>query len=286
MRSLFSKPWVFLFIVLIIGASTSVSAQTNSWSQKKTPNDENVDSLAFDPVKNNLFAVTHSGIYKSANGNSWSLLAASKGNHFGSGLALDSINRVIYSGTNVGVFKTGGGPWSVVANNAGLTRTYVISLTFDSNTETVYAGVISTEPYGGGIFKSTKGEPWSLVDKDKNAAINHTNINALAYDSKSRTLYVGTDRGVFQSINGKSWVLIGKNTNLSDMKTMALALDPSSQVLYAGTDQGLYQSKNGGPWSFMTHLNRLSINALAFDPSTRVHYAATSLREFFSIQLL
>jgi photosystem II stability/assembly factor-like uncharacterized protein len=62
-------------------------------------------------------------------------------------------------------------------------------------------------------------------------------------------MYVGTNDGVYKSINGgELWAFSGEG--LSHYRVKSLAQDPVNQTLYAGTDGGVYRSTDAGAsWS-------------------------------------
>jgi ligand-binding sensor domain-containing protein len=129
-----------------------------------------------------------------------------------------------------------------------------------------------------------------IPDKYYQIAETHRSIQSLAsinLDNKV-IIYVGTDHGLYRSINsGKSWIQLKQGLFSQDIR--ALAIDPkNSQLMYAGTPKGIFKSEDQGEswnkWFDKAHgLTNVFINDLLIDPNkTKVIYAATQSGLFVS----
>jgi photosystem II stability/assembly factor-like uncharacterized protein len=102
----------------------------------------------------------------------------------------------------------------------------------DPNTLYVGSGDFSDESTSGGVFKSTdKGQTWFETSLTKHWVL------SLAFDPKdSKTLYAGTDQGIFRSMDaGKTWV--GIKTAVTAHYVLTLVVDPrDSRAIYGGTE--------------------------------------------------
>jgi len=205
----------------------------------------------------------------------------------------------------------------------------VTSILVDStNSATLYAGTD-----GGGLYQSTdSGANWAKIGGigyirindikqdpagnvyagtdvgvitnqgvlgtwiKKNTGLGNLTVHALVIDPVTpTTLYVGTNAGVFKSVNGGgAWALSNGNpgsvppTNLTNLKVNALVIDPvTPTTLYVGTDvnagvdlySGVFKSIDGGVnWSSMKATAPNNVNALAVDPlSPTTLYAGTDV---------
>ncbi|MFA5176800.1 MAG: hypothetical protein WC440_01460 [Candidatus Omnitrophota bacterium] len=107
--------------------------------------------------------------------------------------------RVVYIGTDRGVFKTndGGNTWRSILSLGGANRA-INYLTFDTvNKQAIYAAT------GNGLFFSANsGERWSRIFKGKNAFEN----DCVALAKLPYGTYLGTKQGLFVTKdNGRSW---------------------------------------------------------------------------------
>jgi len=187
-------------------------------------------------------------------------------------LAIDPTNtKVVYAGTDGGVFKSinGGGLWTKMNN--GLTDLYLHSLAIDpTNTKVIYAG---TSTY---VFKSANGG--GLWTRMNNGLVNRR-VNSLAIDpTNTKVVYAGTTQsGVFKSANGGSlWTPM--NNGLKG-NVYAVAIDPTNtQVVYAVAGTGVFKSVNGGSLWTPTALTSTSthtiLRSLVIDrTNTKVFYS-------------
>jgi len=138
-----------------------------------------------------------------------------------------------------GILLAAGVPESWREINAGLpgAGVGVGALVFDpANRAVIYA-----RTYGGNIFKSTDGAAsWRELS-------NILGVNSLVIDpTASSRIYVGTDHGVFKSVDrGESWT--AANTGLVAGSITKVAIDAKiTTTLYAAALEGLCKSTNGG----------------------------------------
>lgn len=105
-------------------------------------------------------------------------------------------------------------------------------------------------------------------------------VRTIAVDPVSPgTLYVGTDGGVFKSLDGgTSWGAV--NAGITAFTVYAIVIDPTaSGTLYAGTNAGIFKTVNGGSsWtSDQTGLGLATVQSIAVDPtSPNVVYVGTT----------
>jgi uncharacterized protein (TIGR03437 family) len=228
-----------------------------------------VHAIAVSPSNSSmLYAVTSSGVFKSANGAvNWVVASAGLPSALGPAITFDpTTSSTLYvGGAGGGVFKTtdAAAVWTHVSN--GLTNASVRALVTDpGGSTTLYAGTP-----GGGVFKTVdRGAHWSAV----NMGLADTHVNALEIDRFNRaTIYAGTNTGVFRSTDGgTSWIPI--NSGFQGIPTIdVIATDPSSPaIVYAGTfGSGLYKSNSGGAtWTQASEgITDSHISALAIHPT-------------------
>lgn len=161
-------------------------------------------------------------------------------------LAVDpSSPETIYTGTQVGIFKStdGGASWAI--SSAGLpTRgrpAYALAIS-SSDPSTVFAGTVYA-----GAFKSTDaGASWASANS---GLPDHATILTLAVDpGASEVLYAGGP-GLFKSTDGgASWGRLSGGLP-ANATIHSVAIDPSApDTLYAGTGGGTgsFKSSDGG----------------------------------------
>ena len=130
---------------------------------------------------------------------------------------------------------------------------FVSSLTFDpTNPDVAYATYSTFNSAGqtGHVFRSTDaGATWSSVDGEGDSGIPDIPVHSLVVDPDNpQTLYVGTDLGVFVSLDGgASWMR--EDTGFPNTVVEALALDRSGggSTLFAFTHgRGAWRVRLGG----------------------------------------
>jgi len=118
------------------------------------------------------------------------------------------------------------------------------------DSSTLYAGVWSTEPNGGGgVFKSTDaGRAWRSLP-----AMAGQSVRSLAQSaSHPRLLVAGSLEGVFRTQNaGQTWERISPAQHQELHSIESLAIDPKDpEVVYAGTWHLPWKTADGGrTWS-------------------------------------
>lgn len=194
--------------------------------------------------------------------------------------------RVVYAGTNGGVFRSSDGGSSWTATNNGLGPFYVFSLAVDPhNSALVYAGT------GSGLYVTTSGgASWRLLPVEAKPS------QALALVVKidpahPRILYAATGDGLFRSADGGAhWT--ERDSGLPTrfpFEVVALELDPDHPgTLYAGVfnNNGIdpfnpvplvYKTiDGGGSWTVLAGLRVFNLSALAHLSSTSTLYVATN----------
>lgn len=156
-----------------------------------------------------------------------------------------------------------------------------VSLTVDPVGSYIYVG---TED---GLFRAEGTSPWNLTARD----LSGQSILALLVQPPAlgSTLYIGTTRGVYRSLDHGDTVegMIDTTTDtvwgqgLENISVTALLIDPNQpETLYAGTAyHGVYQSIDGGQtWLPIgpTDLSDTVIEAMTWGPKNDLFIAATS----------
>jgi photosystem II stability/assembly factor-like uncharacterized protein len=225
-------------------------------------------SLAVNPVTQDIFAGTPRGVFRSMNnGDSWNNVSSVSMNMDIIALAINPSGH-IFAGTGGGVFRStdNGGSWSA---GAGLPNTRIWSLAINNSTGDILAGT-----GGGGVFRSTdNGSNWVQI----NAGLTTSIVFALAINSSGH-IFIGTAGGrVFRSTNnGDTWTSVNSSAMNTDIRT--LAINSVTQDIFAGTDGGgVFQSTdNGNSWAQInTGLTNTKVRTLVFDLARRNIFAGT-----------
>jgi photosystem II stability/assembly factor-like uncharacterized protein len=160
-----------------------------------------IDSLAINPAAPATLYVGASGpeVFKSIDsGSTWGRTGAGPNDPWGYGstyaLAIDPLAPdTLYAATDYRLFKStdGGGSWTAVATDTGLSGPFVAVAIDPANPNRLYAGA-----RGRGVLESTDGgASWTAM----NAGLANLFVNALAIDpSNPARLYAGTDGGVYE----------------------------------------------------------------------------------------
>jgi photosystem II stability/assembly factor-like uncharacterized protein len=209
-----------------------------SWSSVFLRN-TNMEALEIDPSNPQTLylAIYGYAAYKTSDGGgTWNPIPYTPGDP--TDLVVDPSNSsVIYAGASSGVAKStdGGASWSLTAlRNPGRSNPFIISLlVHPTNPSILYASTID-----GAAYKSTDGgSTWTTVFTDVAGK-----VLSFAVDPNSlKRVFVGTDQGVYQSINGgSSSGDLSAGLPASAKPVMALAYDSQGKYLYAGTQEGVF----------------------------------------------
>ena len=141
--------------------------------------------------------------------------------------------------TNIGLTSTATTEWPAVQPRTG----FVSWLTFDPNNVNVAYATYST--FGGiHVWKSTDaGASWTGIDGAGDTGIPDVPVHTIVVDSaNSQTLYLGTDIGVFVSLNGgATWAR--ENTGFANTVVESLAIGS------VGSNLNLFAFTHGrGAW--------------------------------------
>jgi len=251
-----------------------------------------VYSIAVDPKNSQIiYAGTEEGVFKSENGGtSWIQKSLGLSNTHINCIAINPLRpEVVYAGTEgSGIFKSLNSGENWVPINNGLDAVMIRSLEIDSfyNPKNIYVGT-----NGSGLFKSSDGgQNWFPINNGltlggKEGDWSPLIIFSIVKDYKdSQTLYLGTNKGIFKSINaGDIWVQ--KNSGLTTKYTETIQIDLSNnRILYAGTDDFLFKSTDGGEnWQHLSSgIQKQSggnfiVRSIVIDPkNTQIIYTGTS----------
>jgi hypothetical protein len=147
-------------------------------------------------------------------------------------LAFDPTSpNVIYASSGRSIFRTGNDyTWTqgaLPAESAAVSALAVDPL----DHHTIFAGTA-----GSGALRSTDlGVSWSSINAGLPEPLS---VRAIVFSSTAPgTLYIGTDAGVFRSLDsGDHWTAF--NDGLTNLDVTSLAIDPTGQFLHAGTNGG------------------------------------------------
>lgn len=240
------------------------------WSPVRTGAEPGeIYSVALDPGGREIFFGSSGAIGHSiAGGQSWARAPT---------LAVFSIlfpakdSKIAFAATRGGVFRTTDGGTRWVPSEAGMEKTFSLSLASDPREpNVVYAATA-----GSGVFKSTDaGQSWKPVGRE----LERTVVRSIATDTtRGESVYAGTDGGVFVSADrGRTWQR--RSAGLPRAVVYALVPDPGDPArVFAGTAAGLFESRDGArSWTRMAGADAdVQVTSLAFDPSQRRLYAGT-----------
>jgi|FLOH01.1.fsa_nt_gi hypothetical protein len=222
-----------------------------------------IKGLAYDLVKNELYAAGE-GVYKyNKTENRWDFLGLSPLYLMSS--TTDNNNVNYFGSSGAGVIKVENDTAKV--KNNGLNFGVISSIASDANNN-IYAGSEL-----GGLYKSTDhGDSWSITD----TILPGNKIRAIVIDN-SDNIYAGTyGNGVFKSQGSdESW--IQKNNGLSNTFVAALAYSSDLNTLFAGTHSNgvFYSTDGGGSWQ-ATALDNSDVHGLTVNTTGDVIAATQS----------
>jgi uncharacterized repeat protein (TIGR01451 family) len=263
-----------------------------------------VNSFAFSPSGDAVYAATNRNVFKSTDGGrQWRDTVSTGANPFTYGVDAVVVDpatpTTLYAATFIGVWKTtdGGATWQVKNTGLNFGLPWVHALAIDPSAPgTLYAATES------GVWKTTDGaEKWT----ESNAGIGVTSGGGfrpprsfhLALDpTNPATVYVGTERGVYKTTNGGGlWATA--NTGLANPSggggfgpgVDALVMSPTSPAtlyLLADYPGGLYRTTDGGArWSLVSEgipgtwngqPARYALLTVAIDPTASATLYATA----------
>jgi photosystem II stability/assembly factor-like uncharacterized protein len=237
-------------------------------------------SVAVDPVRPDTVYASQGDVFRSTNGGlSWELRRI--GVAFCYQVAVHPRSSgTVFAATASGIYRTanGGASWHRVSQ--GLPRSYGATLiAFDPSRESrLFAWIqqVGIDAAEGVLVRSDDGgTTWQRLS---NGPQQGDRIQSLAVDPRQpRTLYAGTNRAVYKSVNGGgTW----KPTALTTAGFIwSLRMHLGLGDVYAGTDRGLFRSHDGGAtWMrYSQGLEGTQVFALAFSPSSaHTVYAAVA----------
>jgi photosystem II stability/assembly factor-like uncharacterized protein len=216
-----------------------------------------VYSIQIDPTNTEeIYAGATNGIYASINyGEDWLNIGKSTGRI--TALAIDPLDsKNIYATLCGGVYiKRGTEQWVNISGN--LTNRCINTISINPSDPTnIFVGCSNTfDSQGqwewGGLFVTKNGGTnWTQIAKDSIKG----SVNSIVFHpNNSNIIYVGTENGVFKSVDGGvtfSDINSGLKFDSSDISNTivnSIAISPrDNQVVYAGTNKGLFKSANGG----------------------------------------
>jgi photosystem II stability/assembly factor-like uncharacterized protein len=180
-------------------------------------------------------------------------------------------SKMAFAGTRGGVFRTADGGTRWVPSEAGMEKTFALSLSSDPQDPSVFYAATA----GSGVFKSTDaGQSWKPVGRE----LERTVVRCIATDTaREESVYAGTDGGVFVSADrGKTWQR--RSSGLPRAVVYALVPDPGDPArVFAGTAAGLFESRDGArSWNRVGGSDPdTQVTSLALDASRTRLYAGT-----------
>ncbi|MBU0700671.1 hypothetical protein KKE26_05180 [bacterium] len=236
----------------------------------------NISTIAIHPQHPDIvYAGGDGGVFKSISmDTAWEEINNGLSSPMVKVLAMDPKNpEIIYAGCvgDGGLFRSrnGGGSWSKIGVNlpANL-QVMAMAITKDSH--------LYVSGWQQGIFESRDGEKW----EKRNNGLESLLIRAIAINPiHPEILYVGTQDGVFGSINGgKTWKRLTKPPN--QPRVWTIAIDPSAtNVVYLGAWLSgiLYSNNFGEGWERRNQgLVNTCVHCLVMDSNNPgVMYAGT-----------
>jgi subtilisin-like proprotein convertase family protein len=165
-------------------------------------------------------------------------VSPSDGNYVLAGSANGFIAR-----TDIGLSSTAATTWLTSTPRSG----YVSWVTFDPTNRNIAYATYSN--FGGThVWRSTNGgATWTGIDGSGATGIPDIPVHSIIVDpSNTSRLYVGTDLGVFVSLNsGATWAV--ENTGFANVVTESLAMNGSGSNLFAFTHgRGAWRMSLGG----------------------------------------
>lgn len=235
--------------------------------------------LGVAPASSAIYIGSELGVHKSGDGGAtWSQTGLRSRSV--TSLNIDRDNpATLYAAADRGIYKTtdGGATWGEANIGLPAQRTAISFIVDPSASRTLYAAVADGMAPVASLYKSTDGAAtWRLLTTyfDRNL------IRSLVVDPLTpSTLYVGTARGIFKTVNGgQNW----QATGLEKFEIGEIVIDPTNpSVLYASTlvgpppvmpvlaepSGGVYKSSDGGTtWVASESLvKRTPIYSLAID---------------------
>jgi len=266
----------------------------------------------------NLLAATTHGIWGMTAEGSWVPLGGSLGAPIVRALAFSPQEELV-AGTTNGLFRHQGGVWERVGD--GLVDVHILSVAFDPlHGRRILLGTwgngVQVSSDGGITWRQTTGKqftnsiiPRLTVDQhdpgnvyarveyarllisrnggdtwqESSLPITVTVFAIAIAPSDGSRLYVGTDHGVYRSLDhGEHWEALLGPPGVDSI--LALAVDPEdADVVYAGSEAGLHRSLDGGhTWEQAAGLSDMTVTALVVHPADRgTIYAGTRYRGVF-----
>jgi photosystem II stability/assembly factor-like uncharacterized protein len=167
--------------------------------------------------------------------------------------AINFVNtKLIYVGTNQGrVYRVtrNGNNWTVHAIHASPfpTDRYIWDIGTLPDDETkivvVVSGFGTPHVFHGDVSSDNNSAIWTDISGTGSGRLPDIPVNALAIDeNKATTMYVGTDVGVFRTVNGgKKWIWFSEG--LPNCQVYDLRLNKSKGLLRATHGRGMWERK-------------------------------------------
>lgn len=240
----------------------------------------------------NVYAGTDKGLFQKLNSEThWKLIYSGKEGKAKNVLSAIKTNKKLLIGTEDGLFisKDNGITWDRVSAFDNLRVNALLGISEDSNV--VYA---ATEK---GLFRSAADlNSWERVfgvrNQEVDEIINSEDIEGQEYDELNmssdrissivfspirKTIYIGTQNGVFQSTpDSNNWIRLSTQGLLSKViNSLTISLD---DVLHAATDNGLFEfNPNNEYWEqIYKGLSSSEINDIEISPDNKIIFVATS----------
>ena len=237
-----------------------------------------VTALAADPANPNvLYAGSHAGVFRSADGGStWT--AASGGLPAGADVTalLAPAPGTVYAALTKGakVFRStdGGSHWQRVSR--GITSAALTAFAAGATPAVLYVAAKAGTSGSGSLFRTADGGAhWQRADAGLPG-----DLQALVFNPQGRVLFAGSRAaGVFRSGDGAAtWKTASRG--LRAVATDAVAADPKRPaILFAGTpDFGLIKTADGGASWQGTGVSLGARKPLAIDPQRPATVYASS----------
>ena len=226
-----------------------------------------VSAVAIDGAEPSILCAgtNGAGVFRSADGGrTWAESKSGLTNLFVEALAFDpGPPRGVLAGTDGGVFRSADGGQTWMEASDGLAERTVTALAVPPGGGAAFVGTKKS-----GIYRRYASGKWSAAA----IGLGRGAVRGLAIcAAEPRTIYAGTESGLFRSTNGgDGWTPV--NSGLTSTSVLALAVDPAAPSrAFAGTVTGLFRTTNSGTnWSTSETGAGSFFNAVAFGPSGSV----------------
>ena len=150
-------------------------------------------------------------------------------------------SHILLATDHAGVLASNDAGSEFSPSNRGFTHRLVQCILRDrTDPQTLYAGLVNDQEYGGVFVTHDNGSTWGQL----NSGIEGVEVLTLS-QADNGDILAGTNAGLFRLSHGTvQWGAVSRHA--SGMKARVLQLDTSSDVWFAATDAGIFRSGDDG----------------------------------------